>query len=332
MAKPKDAFDLSCPDGGALYVCEGLRTEFVGCCTVDACALQGSCPMADVRPMSFSQDLYQELPPLECVDNASLWYTCKFTPPPFAGCCRSNPCVDFFCPQENLTQAELTSDETNRRLFLSSPLPGATQTPTVTAGSDQTVTPPVSDANVEEGGGGGLSAGAIAGIAVGVFVALLVLLAILMWRCGWIISLRRRTKNVVEAQTTEQQQLRNGTGAMTAMSQTSPYQDSFTSPLSYYRDAYKHASIGGSPPHGHQFGSPHASMQTDGTITSSYHNRQTPSLNAMQGVHGLGLDPQELPVQHSSGLSELPVDGAGHGKDTLVASPPAPDEPPRTGG
>ena len=224
MAEPKDAFDLSCPDGGALYVCEGLKTEFVGCCTVDACALQGSCPIEHVHPMSFSRDLYQELPPLECVDNASLWYTCKFTHPPFAGCCRSNPCADFFCPRENLTQSELTSDDSNRRLFLSSPLPGATQT--ATAGPEQTVTPPAFDANVEEGegGGGGLSAGAIAGIAIGVLVALLVILAILMWRCGWVISLRRRTKDTVGAQTVEQQQLRNGTGAVTAMSQTSPYQ------------------------------------------------------------------------------------------------------------
>ena len=110
------------------------------------------------------------------------------------------------------------------------------------------------------------------------------------------------------------------------------YKDSFSPPVPFYMDAYKHASIGGSPPHGHQFGTPHVSMQTDGTITSSYHNGQTPSLNAMQGVHGLGLEPQELPVQHPSGLSELPVDGSGRGQDTLVVSPPAPDEPPRAGG
>ena len=87
----------SCPDGGRFQVCS-LTNRFVGCCSTSACpdGAQG-CPRDHLRPASFNPDIrYQNQ---DCRQGGP-WYNCPFTtPPPFMGCCKSNPC-SHGCPPE----------------------------------------------------------------------------------------------------------------------------------------------------------------------------------------------------------------------------------------
>ncbi|KAK4182213.1 hypothetical protein QBC35DRAFT_396411 [Podospora australis] len=111
---------LTCPSGGNFYVCNGKKTEFIGCCTVNPCGDEtGGCPIKNIRASSFSPDYFSTLPPQSCSHDSgsSLWYTCNFTTPPFLGCCRENPC-NTGCVQANLVQAVLATDPEARAAFL----------------------------------------------------------------------------------------------------------------------------------------------------------------------------------------------------------------------
>ncbi|KAK3994204.1 hypothetical protein QBC44DRAFT_357390 [Cladorrhinum sp. PSN332] len=196
----------SCPKGGSFYTCQNSSTEFVGCCTSDPCTSEagGKCPQNNLRAATFSSDSYAEIPPQLCDSQATgepqaLWYTCKFTTPPFMGCCKSNPCASGSCPTKDLAAARLSEDPDHRQVFLGetqTQLSTPSSTPTTTATSSSTQTsaatsqaaaiPSSTPADTSDKSGG-LPMGAIVGIAVGGFVILLALIIF----C--IISFRRNT-------------------------------------------------------------------------------------------------------------------------------------------
>ncbi|KDN64837.1 hypothetical protein CSUB01_06940 [Colletotrichum sublineola] len=163
---------LSCPRGGDFYVCEGNRTEFLGCCASNPCADgSGKCPTKDLRISSFNPDRYASIPPQGCDDPrpaSQLFYTCTNNIP-FIGCCAKNPCQkpDGLCPTDHLIGTTLSSDAVNRTIFTtkSSSSPSPSSTPNASSSS-------------------GLGTGAIVGIAIGAAVLVGVIVTV-VWRCGW---------------------------------------------------------------------------------------------------------------------------------------------------
>ncbi|KAK4216808.1 hypothetical protein QBC37DRAFT_370696 [Rhypophila decipiens] len=161
QTSPYKAFGLPCPSGGTFYICADSPTQFIGCCTVDACASSsssstletrngggGECPSANLRLSSFSADTYNELPPQDCDDarGTSIWWTCKFNTPPFMGCCSTNPCVSGTCSDENLVPAKLSTDERKRNGFLS---PSPSSSGTITKLSSPTGDSATSSSNMD---------------------------------------------------------------------------------------------------------------------------------------------------------------------------------------
>ncbi|KAF4454172.1 hypothetical protein FALBO_15865, partial [Fusarium albosuccineum] len=81
---------LGCPNGGKVCICEGARSEFIGCCLSDPCADgSGTCPEKHIRQTTFSEDKYAYVPIQDCdsAEGKDNWYTCEFNKPPFLGCC-----------------------------------------------------------------------------------------------------------------------------------------------------------------------------------------------------------------------------------------------------
>lgn len=112
----------SCPKQGSgqYYVCQGNTTEFVGCCTIDPCADgSGNCPSNDLGYTSFNADSYDDILPQTCV-STGLWYTCKYTPTAFMGCCLTNPCAADGCFGNNITAAMLSTNTTDAAPFMAS--------------------------------------------------------------------------------------------------------------------------------------------------------------------------------------------------------------------
>lgn len=112
----------SCPTqgNGQFYVCQGNTTQFVGCCTVDPCADgSGYCPTGDLGYTSFDADSYDEILPQTCVSSGA-WYTCKYTPVAFMGCCLTNPCAVDGCFGSNITAAMLSTNTTDAAPFMTS--------------------------------------------------------------------------------------------------------------------------------------------------------------------------------------------------------------------
>lgn len=191
MSDPFTTLGLSCPVKGKFYICQSAKVRFVGCCTVDPCADgSGVCPSASLAPSSFSGDSFVSIPPESCGTplNASSWFTCQKTSPPFLGCCTVNPCATGSCPTANLHPARLSDDPAQANIFLTNLPPNMSTTAT----PSPTATPSASGAPVAAQPG--LSTGAIAGIAVGaVGLVALVIGAILLYKCGW-NARRRREK------------------------------------------------------------------------------------------------------------------------------------------
>lgn len=104
-----------CPSGGDFYICQhGVMQQFLGCCTSNPCLRSaGSCPLADLRPLSFNATAYDQIKPQTCFDGISAdWYACSQTSPPFLGCCSSNACGEATgCPQQDLNPASLLNTE-----------------------------------------------------------------------------------------------------------------------------------------------------------------------------------------------------------------------------
>ncbi|KAI9373645.1 hypothetical protein BJX61DRAFT_552146 [Aspergillus egyptiacus] len=161
---------FTCPNGGTWWVCPN-EPRFVGCCASDPCTGTTTAPTCpDLYPASFDGAIFDEFVPNNCVDNpSSNWYTCNFTNPRFLGCCRSNPCANDGCPEEDLLPAAWSVRQPGQfELFL--------------------------DQRGDDGGGDGgagagdaaLSAGAIAGVVVGgvagVAGVLAGLVLVLRWR------------------------------------------------------------------------------------------------------------------------------------------------------
>lgn len=139
-----------CPQGGDFYVCQGKKTQFLGCCTSDPCSDgSGDCPQTSLRYTSYNADDYDAIPPEECV-STGLWYTCSAISTAFMGCCLENPCRNNGCTQGNLTAARLSDITSDAAPFMTS---------AAAASGDMKM----------------LSTGAIVGIAIGASLGALIL-------------------------------------------------------------------------------------------------------------------------------------------------------------
>jgi hypothetical protein len=97
-----------CPNGGEWYVCLDAEISFIGCCTINPCPLNSSCPLESLQPATFNTDLYGSFNDANCFNG--LFYTCADTSPPFFGCCNVNPCISG-CPTTNYTPAYWNATE-----------------------------------------------------------------------------------------------------------------------------------------------------------------------------------------------------------------------------
>ncbi|KAJ6004751.1 hypothetical protein N7540_012550 [Penicillium herquei] len=167
---------FDCLSGGTWYVCPDAP-HFVGCCSSDPCTnvdANSTAPCPDIYYASFDPSLYDEIRPNACINSSNNnWYSCKFTDPPFLGCCSSNACLDveIGCPVDDLLAASWSSASRGQYALF----------------QDEGTS---DDDNGDSGGGDELSGGAIAGIAVGAVAALLIVGA-LIW-----LFMRRRNKKV----------------------------------------------------------------------------------------------------------------------------------------
>lgn len=133
---PIATLDLVCPSEGDFYICQGNSTQFIGCCTSDPCAVDGSCPQEHLRSSSFNGSYYNEIQPQACVTSAAEWYTCNHETIPFLGCCSSNPCYAEGCPTDDLTSAKLSDNADDAAIFTT---PVSKFTPTVSSISNTTL-------------------------------------------------------------------------------------------------------------------------------------------------------------------------------------------------
>lgn len=129
MAAPNDPrteFGLSCPSGGAFYICADAPTRFIGCCGVDPCshAFGGECPRTQLFDASFSASSSGDIlaqgsmtPEGDNRGGYGLWYICANMHPPFLGCCSNDPCVWKSCLDGNLVPAVMSGDERNASQF-----------------------------------------------------------------------------------------------------------------------------------------------------------------------------------------------------------------------
>lgn len=194
----------SCPTQGSgqFYVCQGNTTQFVGCCTIDPCADgSGNCPSDNLGYTSFDADSYDDILPQTCV-STGLWYTCKFTPIAFMGCCLTNPCASDGCSGSNITAAMLSTNTTNAAPFMTS-----------TTNSSSSTSDGENDPSVSTGG--------IVGIAIGSAVGALILGIIL-----FTLYNRRRRSQVQQTEPMNQQDPDGTPG----MYMPSPYQGNFKGP------------------------------------------------------------------------------------------------------
>lgn len=227
----KGYYGLSCAEG-TYYICDGDETEFIGCCTSNPCGEnKGVCPTENLRSATFSGDNYENLASQNCSNDQGTmnWWTCKFTKPPFMGCCSVNACGTGECPQANLVPAKLSSIESNRLTFLDperngdvTPSPSASTTsPTASASATSTSAPESS----------GLGTGALVGISVGATLGALVVLGLLFWRCFWLPRKRAQGQPMTQVAPNEYQPQTpaNATFSQHGQSPQSQYNRSFTS-------------------------------------------------------------------------------------------------------
>ncbi|KAI1828390.1 hypothetical protein F4861DRAFT_180296 [Xylaria intraflava] len=112
---PISRLGLSCHSGGTFYICQDSEVAFLGCCDVDPCSNNGTCPSPSVAPARFDPDKYEEIPAQSCVSSSkgALWYTCT-AGPTFIGCCASNACENGgVCPADDLVGAVLNLENPN---------------------------------------------------------------------------------------------------------------------------------------------------------------------------------------------------------------------------
>lgn len=154
-----DAIGASCPNNGTFYVCDDKPKKFVGCCTQDPCKTDdGMCPDDRLYAAAFDKYSYSLLAPQQCDsdDPDVLWFTCAETKDfAFMGCCASRACENGGCPDKDLRPAVLSDVPKDAAVF---------------TGED-----------VDDGGSGGLSKGAIGGIAAGAAVVIIAIIALALF-------------------------------------------------------------------------------------------------------------------------------------------------------
>ncbi|KAH7159747.1 hypothetical protein B0J13DRAFT_112486 [Dactylonectria estremocensis] len=112
---------LSCPEGGAFWICADKPTQFIGCCKSNPCETDyGMCSDEDLSPASVDVDVFGDVPQQACIsDNSQVkWYTCPRTTPPFIGCCAVDACSQGGCPGGSLRAARLSDVGDNANKFL----------------------------------------------------------------------------------------------------------------------------------------------------------------------------------------------------------------------
>ncbi|KAK6330199.1 hypothetical protein TWF730_004695 [Orbilia blumenaviensis] len=101
----------ACPNGGQWYACSAQTSGFVGCCTSNPCTSTG-CVAGNLRGASLGDIPFNTTPDQSCLAGGD-FYTCV-GPPPFWGCCKSNPCASGVgCPQSDLLPASLIANADN---------------------------------------------------------------------------------------------------------------------------------------------------------------------------------------------------------------------------
>ncbi|KAI0127357.1 hypothetical protein BJ170DRAFT_369977 [Xylariales sp. AK1849] len=195
---PISDLGLSCPNGGAFYICQGSKVRFLGCCDVDPCADgSGTCPSSSLRAASFKSASYGDIPAETCEENGTnygpdIGYTCANDDPPFLGCCLKNPC-DEGCSQACLIAARLDDDPSKAAPFLT---PSTSQTSsaisitsniptTITVtGTAYVTTTPVSapEASTRPANTQNTPLGAIVGGTVGGPIVLIAVTVIMWWK------------------------------------------------------------------------------------------------------------------------------------------------------
>ncbi|KAI0866698.1 hypothetical protein F4860DRAFT_5 [Xylaria cubensis] len=232
---PISYLGLSCPSGGKLYICQGSKIEFLGCCDVDPCSSQ--CPSSALHPASFNPDRYDNIPAQSCVGSTSLasWYTCQ-DGPTFLGCCVSNPCNnEGICPKDNLVDARLANDPSSASPFLTATTANTVTTATTattavaatstsTSRDESTSAPisglitttqmpsPIPTNTASKGSSSAPTAGIIGGVLGGLIVLILIVFVFFRYR-------GRRTRQFARAHSDE----------FTSQSTWSPYRDTFRS-------------------------------------------------------------------------------------------------------
>lgn len=108
-----DDFDyVSCPVGGAFYLCADVNyLTFLGCCDANPCSGR-MCSADDLWPMGFGKKTSPapDYPNHSC-PYGGLWYTCADNDTPFQGCCISDPCNGEGCPTSDLLPAAVHTVE-----------------------------------------------------------------------------------------------------------------------------------------------------------------------------------------------------------------------------
>lgn len=136
---------LHCPYGGTFYVCDNSITKFIGCCTINPCISNGSCPQDRLRSSSFNASRYAELPLQACTVATAKWYTCARVQIPFLGCCLSNACEENGCPVLDLKPAILLNKSYKETITSISAGSTLSAEPTLTFPTYQNKTQPVTN-------------------------------------------------------------------------------------------------------------------------------------------------------------------------------------------
>lgn len=172
-------FQPSCPSGGSFYVCNTLKSSFVGCCAtdVDPCTSPNGCSKGNLRSTSFDKTYFGQFHDQSCNDGS--FYTCTGTKPgPFMGCCKSNPCANGGCAAVDLEAMRLSSDPKAAADFLGTSVSTSSSSSTTATGTSTSTALPAEVPHQT-----GLPIAAIVGIVIGAL--LLVAFAIVMfflWR------------------------------------------------------------------------------------------------------------------------------------------------------
>jgi hypothetical protein len=156
------------------YACE-TGSKFIGCCISDPCPT--GCAGDRLRPAGFATKLHSKSPGGSCGGKTDFW-TCTAIPPTFWGCCNANPCVNNSTYPAGKLEPAVMDRAAQYEYFgalnvlLSSTLPSATSTPSVSVAASQL---PASS-----NFGSSKVSGAVIGGATGGVVAFLVIIGVVI--------------------------------------------------------------------------------------------------------------------------------------------------------